>query len=109
MGKTTIRMSNYGELIKAGINNSRALQLQKIARSLHRIDEDNCYYEQSDKRDKRREALERAAESIAKEYGFISYHQSDPRGWSLYLVKPAQLQEYKIGAIYNRGIAVCSC
>ena len=104
----TTRMKNYGELVKAGINNERALKLQRISRSLHKIDEDDCNYEQSEKRSRREERLEKVAESIAKEHGFIAYHQSDPRGWSLYLVKPEQLGTYEIGAVYDRGVAVCS-
>jgi hypothetical protein len=104
----TIRMINYGQLIKAGINNERALQLQKISRSLHRLDEISCNCGKTPQQEKREENLEKQAQSIAKEHGFIAYHQSDPRGWSLYLVKPEQIGTYSIEAVYDRGIAVCS-
>ena len=105
MGK--IKTQNYIELVQAGISGDKALQLQKISRALHRIDEANCTYDFDNRRDKRERRLEKEAEAIATEYGFISYHQHDPRGWSLYLVKPDQLHGRDIRAMYNEGIAVC--
>lgn len=102
----TIRMKNYGELVKAGINNERALKLQQISRSLHRLDENSCNYGLTERQEKREERLEKTAESIAKEYGFVSYHQSDPRGWSLYLVNPKTLEGKDIHSEYDRGMAV---
>ena len=105
--KTRIRMRNYGELIRAGISDSHAMQLQAISRALHRLDEASCNYGLTPRQEKREENLEQKAMAIAREYGSIAYHQSDPRGWSLYLVKPEQLGGYSIDAVYDRGIAVC--
>lgn len=36
-----------------------------------------------------------------------SYHQTDPRGCSLYLITRAQLDGKPIDQVYNRGLAVC--
>lgn len=39
--------------------------------------------------------------------GFVSaYHQTDPRGCSLYIIKQADLSGLPINQAYNRGIAV---
>jgi len=37
----------------------------------------------------------------------VAYHQTDPRGASLYLVKKSDLGEHDISAVYNRGFGVC--
>ena len=37
----------------------------------------------------------------------IPYHQTDPRGCALYLIRQADLAHHKIDEVYNRGLAVC--
>lgn len=37
----------------------------------------------------------------------IAYHQTDPRGCALYLVKAGDLRGHDIAAVYNRGFGVC--
>ena len=96
----TVRMRNYGDLITKGINNERALQLQKISRQLHTLDEASCNWGLTPRQEKREENLEAKAELIAGEHGLKAYHQGDPRGWSLYLLKPEETD-------YSQGIAVC--
>lgn len=36
------------------------------------------------------------------------YHQSDPRGCAVYLVKSSDLKGQSIDSIYSRGLAVCA-
>ncbi len=112
MSKT--REENLGALVKAGVDVRDAMDLQKIARRLHKRDEYACSYLVGDNSQaayekwfRATEAIERKAPKIAERYGFIAYHQSDCRGWSLYLVKPEQLGPYHIEVAYDRGIAVC--
>lgn len=113
------RMENYGQLIKSGLDTQDAEAIQKISRSLHRIDENDCngysnwrgdWDEIAEKRaEKRCENLEAKGKLIADKYGLIFYHQSDPRGWSVYLVHPEKLNGYKVDSMYSSaGIAVCS-
>lgn len=37
----------------------------------------------------------------------IPYHQTDPRGCALYLVRTSELQGHSVSAVYNRGFGVC--
>jgi hypothetical protein len=51
-------------------------------------------------------AIKRVHE-IAARYGLTAYHQTDPRGCAVYLLRPEDLSPGKdIGCIYNRGVAV---
>lgn len=38
----------------------------------------------------------------------IPYHQTDPRGCALYLLKRSDLGDSPINQVYNRGVAVCA-
>lgn len=112
-----IRLINYGELIQAGLTPDDADAIQRISRSLHTLDERQCngfsnwrgdWDEEAEKKAEKREArLEAKGQEIAKRYGRLFYHQGDPRGWSVYLVKPEELRGYDIDAAYNHGLAVC--
>lgn len=106
-----IRKENLEELVKSGIVIKDAKALQNLCRILHEMDEIRCSEdlgseENYAKFEREVEVIENLAEDIAKKYGFISYHQGDPRGWSLYLVRPEQLGEYSIDVVYDRGIGV---
>ncbi len=100
------RMKNLADLVKAGISTDDAFELQRLSRAFHRQDEDDCTIpfsdEESDKRTKREDRREAKAGTIAAKYGRKAYQQGDPRGWSLYLVKPED------GDQYTNGLAVCS-
>lgn len=65
-------------------------RLCEIARAIHRIDENSCngyHSESAEKRDNMKETrLLKEAQTIAKEYDFILFHQGDPRGWPLDLI-----------------------
>jgi len=82
-------------------------ELKKISRTLHRLDENMCngykdwqgnWNEEAEKRAEKKEItiLKRANEIVAK-VGLIAYHQSDPRGCSLYLVKEGEENNYTNG------------
>ena len=52
-------------------------------------------------------ALKRAS-AIAEAHGLTIYHQGDPRGCCLYLIRPGDVPEGKdVAAYYSNGIAVC--
>ena len=52
-------------------------------------------------------ALKRAA-AIAEAHGLTIYHQGDPRGCCLYLLRPGDVVEGSTAdSCYSRGIAVC--
>jgi len=101
-----IRQENESELARAGVSIRDTHELQAIAKTLHALDEHSCngyYSERAEKSAETREAnLEKRADAIAQRYGRKAYHQSDPRGWSLYLITPDQNDTN-----YSSGLAVC--
>ena len=65
-------------------------ELQKIARQLHRLDENACNYGLTKRQETREENLEREAQKIAERLGFKFYHQGDPRGLTGWLLTEKQ-------------------
>lgn len=56
--------------------------------------------------DRERGALKRAG-AILKAHGLTLYHQGDPRGASLYILRPSDLADGSdVESCYTRGIAV---
>jgi hypothetical protein len=100
------RLENESELMQAGIGIYDVHELQSISKTLHALDEHSCngyYSERAEKSAETREAnLEKRADEIARTYGKKAYHQSDPRGWSLYLISPDQNDSN-----YSSGLSVC--
>jgi hypothetical protein len=48
------------------------------------------------------------AKAIAERHGLTIYHQGDPRGCTLYVIRPGDVPEgAKVESCYNRGIALC--
>lgn len=77
--------------------------LKKIAKTVHRIDENRCNYELSKAQETRATNLLKAANEWAGHLGMKVYHQADPRGCSLYLVP----LDFINGADYNSyGMAI---
>lgn len=76
-------------------------ELNKIARTVRKINENACNYEISKAQETRRDNLEAKASEIAKEFKLKVYCQRDPRGCSLYLVDNS-LSENN----YSDGIAL---
>ncbi len=95
-----------------------ALELQQIARRLHRLDEHGCNYGLTDAQETRRARLESKAQRICtaskpfvSQFGpssyLIAYHQGDPRGCSLYIVPSWYLAKGRpVETVYNKGQAV---
>jgi len=83
-------------------------ELQKISRSLRKLDVKACNYGLSQRDEKRQERLESQAEKLAQEIDLKIYHQTDPRGCSLYFIDDNC--KYKLHDIeyinYPRGIAI---
>lgn len=58
--------------------------------------------------DREKGALTRV-KAIAERYGLGFYHQTDPRGCALYLLRPGDVPEGQDpSAYYSRGVGVCS-
>lgn len=72
-------------------------KLLAISGRLHRLDELACNQGLTPMQVKRGARLELQAQEIIEEIkpGSVAYHQSDPRGWSLYLLSPDDVQAGK--------------
>lgn len=57
--------------------------------------------------DREAQAEKRLAKIMAGLPHLVAYHQSDPRGPSLYLVEREKLNGDKLEEAYTRGVAVC--
>lgn len=59
------------------------------------------------KRDTEKSALQTVARILESKPGFSAYHQTDPRGVSLYLIRPGDIETGEdVRRLYNRGIAM---
>jgi hypothetical protein len=77
-------------------------KLESISKSLNRLDCAACNYGLSKKQEDRITKLEKQAEDYAQQIGLHAYHQSDPRGCSLYLVDTLE----NVDRVYTDGIAL---
>ena len=57
-----------------------------LSAQLHHQDENACNYGLTPRQEKRVTTLEANDETLAQTLGYHAYHQSDPRGASLYLI-----------------------
>ena len=58
--------------------------------------------------DRERGALKRLATIMTRYPGFTAYVQGDPRGCSLYILRPGDVREgASIDSCYSNGIGVC--
>jgi hypothetical protein len=58
--------------------------------------------------DREKGALARLAKIMAAHPELVSYHQTDPRGCALHILRRSDIREVEdIGSIYTRGLAVC--
>lgn len=47
-------------------------------------------------------------DKIVKAHSLTYYHQGDPRGCSLYIIRPGDIRDgQKVDACYNHGLAIC--
>lgn len=59
------------------------------------------------KRDTEKAALQTVERILADKPGFSAYHQTDPRGVSLYLIRPGDIDAGEdVRRLYNRGLAM---
>ena len=74
---------------KYNLSTGDALELQKVAKSLHRLNENACNYGLTDRQETRQHNLYRKAVDLAygdagrAGNGFFIKEQRDPRGWPL--------------------------
>ena len=96
MNKTQLRakIENHAMLItKYNLTSNNALELQKVAKSLHRLNENACNYGLTDRQETRQRNLFTKAIDIlsqpwheklaSKMDGIHIREQRDPRGWPL--------------------------
>ena len=132
-------MTNQEFLARAGVSRHTWYELRRICRKLHTLDEMACNGEiqdpddtdtwyrynpdqygtptkQGNKLRTQPQDLLRTAETLVRSHGFRAYHQGDPRGCSLYVYKPEDLERcsrgsepgYGISAYYSQiGTAIC--
>ena len=114
-------------LMTAGISLDDAVALRRISMTLHRWHEAECngeiqrdeatnipywYNRHTNKKiwkvaDRETGALKRLNKIMAKYPLLSAYVQGDPRGASLYIIRPNDVPEGKdVEAYYNRGLAV---
>lgn len=127
MNAETCRM--LGRLQALGISYHDAIALRRIAMALHRWAELECgtdrgcierdettgkpfWRRASGSRpypvaDRESGALKRLAAVMARYPTLSAYHQADPRGASLYILRPGDVPEgADASAYYSRGVAV---
>jgi hypothetical protein len=122
------RRQTFENLARMGISHDDASALVRASATLHTWGEAECngiiqrdedtgkpyWHSSHDGRrlgrtsDRETGALKRAT-AIAARYGLTAYHQGDPRGCALYLVRPGDVPAGEdVGAYYSRGVAVAS-
>ena len=57
--------------------------------------------------DREKGALKRLDAIMTKYPKLVRYHQGDPRGCALYIVRKSDIGNGDISSLYNRGVAVC--
>jgi len=75
-------------------------ELKKISHQLNRLYTARCTYELTNRQEKRQSKLQDRADDLAVQLSFICYHQTDPRGASIYLIDATCKGDY------SRGIAI---
>ena len=77
-------------------------RLKPIAKKLSNLDIKSCNGDITDEKyDLQADKLMTQADGLAEQIDLIAYHQSDPRGCSLYLIDSTMDD-----STYNRGIAI---
>lgn len=120
------RRHTFSTLARMGISDNDAAELVRASATLHTWAEHECngaiqrddetgipyWHSTYDGRrwhrtsDREAGAIKRAS-AIAARYGLTAYHQGDPRGCALYLVRPGDVPAgADIGSYYSRGVAV---
>jgi len=124
--KSESMMFFYRGMERLGFTLDEADKLRRIESTLHRWAERECngeierdeetgiaYSASEGKRlcqrtDLETWALKRLAAILESHPDLISYHQTDPRGCALYIIRRADLlPDVDLDAQYSRGFAVC--
>ncbi len=117
-------MRTCASLNALGFNDDEIESLRRIQMTLHRWSERECNgeVEVNDNgkawdtswthririANKEAGALRRLAKIMEGKQGVQAYHQGDPRGCALYIVRDSDVPAgADIGSYYSRGIAVC--
>ena len=80
------------------------LRIQAVAH----LDETACNRELTAREERRKASLLSRAAEYAERHDLKVYHQSDPRGWPLYVFKPEDLGDQDIWCLYSTiGVGVC--
>jgi hypothetical protein len=94
------------ETYKLGMLLDTVAELVKIGKALHRRYEDNCNGDipetdiDADSNDRVAMKLQKMADAIAANVGLYVYHQTDPRGWPLYIsFNPIPDNDYNRAAV----------
>jgi hypothetical protein len=122
------RTNTLIQLDRLGITHEDARQLCRDERVLHTWAENECngyiqrddetgiayrhYGQYMDRRyrtaDRETGAIKRV-QAIAARYGLTAYHQTDPRGCAVYLLRPGDVPDgADVSGYYSRGVAVVS-
>lgn len=120
------RDNTFVQLARAGFTTDEARELMRASSTLHTWAEHECngviqrdeatnvpywYSSNTGKRlgrtpDRETGALQRV-QRIAKQHGMVAYHQGDPRGCALYIIRPGDVPRGgDVNAYYNNGLAV---
>jgi hypothetical protein len=120
----------YTSAMNLGFTLDDADQLLSIERTLHRWAEDECngditreeatgkpyrHYGRGTRGpmqtvaipDREKAALARLARVMARHPDLVAYHQGDPRGCALYVLRKADVEGRDLNAHYSSGWAVC--
>jgi hypothetical protein len=68
----------------------RVIDIHRIGKTLHKLYEDDCNLDTSERREKREAQLEAKAQLLGTELGVILKIQGDPRGWPLIVLFPGE-------------------
>lgn len=129
---TRTKLEMISRLKELGFSFDEAMKLRRIQMTLHNWSEMECgsdrgcierdeatgkpfrvYTTQtgSDGRyptpDREFGALKRLKAIMSAHPELISYHQTDPRGCALFILRKADVNASNIEQVYNRGVAVC--
>ncbi len=119
----------YQKMSEFGFTLDEANSLRRIELTLHRWSEAECngeiqregdngdgkprrYYGQYmdhsyPTADREAGALKRLSKIMEAHPEWLSYHQTDPRGCALYIIRKDKLGEHPIDGYYSQGFGVC--
>ena len=67
----------------------------------------NCTGERMGRTSDREAGALRRAKTICERHGLTMYHQGDPRGCALWVIRPRDCDRCTVESSYTNGVAVC--